>query len=705
LGPKFEAIAGQMRLTNDTITDTSKWIAKQRDEAAKAQRIAGIRNDFASTRAAISILATVATLAGMPPDVRRTVEAASILVNLAEACALHAATGGSSLILLNGGVSSFAALTSLMQDSPGDPTLAFLREIDQKLDSIRQEMRRSFALVNEKLDGVFETAFKTYREVLEIGRNVDDIRISLANMSQNLWAMEERLSSEIRAYSDEQTFARRTNCFRARTSISDDLYASCMSDLFTYATVHTLNALTVDDRDYSPSETARALSKGTPTELRYLARMLQSEFPAEDLAPPFEVLRIANPVEWAARANDYIEFVSRWAARLRTERDKQDVLASLGTIKQIGTDLQRALDSLGGVRQQPDGSVRRDAEHIVDVLSRHYQKKLHAFLDEFARLTTTFIERKVRDEIFEAPVLFTPGVVPAQMAQIPICSDFGWTYHVPPGQPFDSGVDKGARDQLPFSIDLDRIPKWLLNRGGTNAQGLPLIKSMSICIWSLQETTNRLTCFGGTFSGGTMAPGVATIRVTLELVKATFNLIVEHPTEYENVYFYSERQFSGGERCPPGTGMQWNSRLKNNFNNVWLTAESELIKEGLENFVRNRIIASLYQSRQEISGAWLRAFQEVYRAETSLSRAVKELDGARSLLDAYISVVFPDAYVSNDLQLLLAGSVNTRLPDQLVIEATLQCISVPTEQACGSPDMKALVSDVIKRGWDVALSV
>jgi hypothetical protein len=123
----------------------------------------------------------------------------------------------------------------------------------------------------------------------------------------------------------------------------------------------------------------------------------------------------------------------------------------------------------------------------------------------------------------------------------------------------------------------------------------------------------------------------------------------------------------------------------------------------MENWVRSAIARNIRSDRSAVARIWAGAFGEISKAETSINRAARELDGMRSLINGYVSIVFADKYIGNDLGLVLAGMPSTRIQDDLVIAAVIRCVASPAEEYCKGDDIKSLVNAILKVGWRTAL--
>lgn len=706
LGAKLDRIKEQLAEKNTRVKTIGDWVQDQRRSEARQRKIDAIRDEYAGYRAGVRILSTALHMANVDAGVQRTVEASAILIGLSEQFALYAATGGSALVLSASSISAFANLSGLIGQAPDDPTLVMLRGLDQRMVSLQNEMRASFGVVHQQLDAVIDLAFRSYREVVIAAASVEATRVVLASLQQDLWAAEDRITADIRDLGELETTRLRTSCVVAKgaeATITTDFFRQCLFLLFSDATQYSLSRLVSDDEGFTTVRATRVLSRGTARGFRYLVRARQSEFPAVStlFVNPSEV---PNPVVWAAGANDYLQFVDDWSELYRKREDNQQQLEAM---RQVGRKVRLALDEIGGVVRVDDQTSRRDSRALIGTLEQYYSDKLKRFSKEFDDAVAKSLTYQTSSRLFDDPKGVSIDAIPNSF---PLCSDFTWQYKSGDGAPFDPGPSKGLAHQIPASVS-DEVrastPKWLRGQGGMTPGGSRRIATVSVCLQTIVEMTDRRTCRGGTFSGGTMPRAVAIAKVDVKLLRPTGRLepysATPDATAYETISFQSTVEYPQEGPCTKGPGLGWNARLATTLPAFIANARNASSGQSLEMAVKEKVSAVYIGEKKPAIDVWLQAAQEAEKAGTGLNEAIADLDGARSLIGAYVSVAFPTEFVNGDFSLLLAGDLDVRLPDRDVFTRGLYCLVNEKAENCGAPTTQASTNDILKDGWTAAL--
>ena len=706
IGARLDRIKETMSERNAQIKNLDEWIEGQRETEARQKKIGQIQAEYADYKAELRILSTALRLAKVDEGLQRTIAASEILVGLAEQYALYAATGGSSLVLTASSISAFASLSGLLGQAADDPALTMLRSLDQRLDSLQQEMRKSFSLVHQQLSAVIDLAFQTYREVVVGSASVDATRAVLAKMQQDLWALEDRISAQVRELGELETTRVRSSCLASRageSAISDDFFRQCIFLFLTDGTEYSLSGLALENENYTLARSRWVLDHGTAKGFRYLVRTRQAALP-EVSKSSINPLEVPNPTVWAAGANDYLQFAGDWNGKYLERRDRREQLEAL---KQVGRKIRIALDELGGISRIGEQSVSRDPTAVVNALERYYAAGLDKLILEFDMEVARQLSQQVSKKLFESPPAFSLDGIPKKF---PLCPSFSWKYKQGTADPYDPGPGKGLLEQLPADIDEEArksVPSWVRGQAGITERGVRRINSISICLKSIVELTDRRTCRGGTYSGGSMPASSATAVIGVKLLKPTPRLTPygANPGEsaFETLYFESTLDFDKQGPCTKGSGLHWRDRIASSL--PAFIAKAQMLSSGqaMERTVREKIGEVYISERIPAQEVWVQATLESLKAGTGLTDALANLDGARAVVNAYVSVAFPEEYANSDVSLLLAGDPDVRLTDRDVFVKAVSCLANSKDSSCSGAASQTLSSNIARDGWGMTL--
>jgi hypothetical protein len=335
---EFKQIMAQIKLQE------AREASKQQQQA----RIDAFKAKVADQRAGLYLASTAVGF--IDPKLGRTVGTiGEAYAKVAESVGLHQLKQMSTVMVTANFISAGMSLSSLMNSEPSTDQIILeqLAAIRKQIDSFRIEMHKRFDRIDEELNHLYLDMVANFGEV---NRNVSKARQGIISLQTQLYRIEDRLGElDRRTQSYAQSLSRQmsdaslsyclgTVDYVPGFVLTDQDYAKCAVAFTRAGTVISKldvwgnHAINLSEDSVLVEELKRPLEQN----LNFLWEVSSVKFGQRPV--PFTML--ANPVVWAANSNAYIQLVSRASPILSSDK-------ATGELLQVGRELHDFIQVLG----------------------------------------------------------------------------------------------------------------------------------------------------------------------------------------------------------------------------------------------------------------------------------------------------------------------------------------------------------------------
>lgn len=519
-----------------------------------------------------------------------------------------------------------------------------LDQINAKIDRLRQEMHARFDRIDKRLDEIFARVDEGFRNLNE---KVDEIRGRLVELSANLARLESNIYGWIGDLSRRELQEQINLCigYRERNGqMPTDVFDKCANTFYTWAVNNSKDSIALGplNRDYGDNRIYDELTT-YPLEanINYLA-----QFPARNLGlPPLANSVLSNP--------RYLLVSTNADALLRAENpdlnQRNPVLARRKAMFDLGKQVQAMVEAVTILNT----SSGPKANHpLFDRLLSKYDEKAGKLRDAIKKVEDDYKNAAANRVVRDVDVwrdAYQPEPPPSVPSAIQNCITYpGLSFSLmSPNnlakldqampKPFSTASRMGLGD-LSYCLDLN----WGQSSGVTNNLIINLIKRYRATGQSESSGWFVSLTLGG------FGPSVA----------GDFNAVVS----------------------------RWNSEWKSRFEQE-ATVVNRYTTQQLED-TANRVNALLQTHRVALASKILAELNA-----GSLQNPLRELAGARKLLESYLELGMSRSLEENDtLRGLLYG--DQQLPDDAYLKAVYASIIDPANRVIAAPngDIRALTT-------------
>jgi hypothetical protein len=203
--------------------------------------IRNIRQTAADIRAAGALLGHAFALRGQREEGAKMAAIGSSFATIIESIGLYP-DQHSALVAVNGVAGAMSVMIGVLssnQQGP-DPVAEAIASLRQELKALHEELRKSFALVDTKLDKLLDLGIRTYEAVLDLSRGVDSQREAFESARRDLIKSNSAVLQAINNLAHRADSALVRRCINYRRHYSSDpgaLYQQCLDHALELATV------------------------------------------------------------------------------------------------------------------------------------------------------------------------------------------------------------------------------------------------------------------------------------------------------------------------------------------------------------------------------------------------------------------------------------------------------------------------------------